>query len=134
MATLNPFDVQSRHIVEEDGTAEALYAGCGTRGGQQYVLQHLKKRGKEMTELDAIQILCAYGTPQDEDQFKAALDIAIKALQNIVVVKDMALWTGAKSLEAWKKVIEEIQNHAETLIETNEVLAIIKKYLNEMGV
>lgn len=33
MATLNPFDVQSRHIVEEDGTAETLYAGCGDRGG-----------------------------------------------------------------------------------------------------
>lgn len=33
MATLNPFDVQSRHIVEEDGTAGTLYAGCGDRGG-----------------------------------------------------------------------------------------------------
>lgn len=33
MATLNPFDVQSRHIVEDSGTAETLYAGCGDRGG-----------------------------------------------------------------------------------------------------
>ena len=45
MATLNPFDVQSRHVVSEDGTAEALYAGCGVRGGQQYVLQHRKRSG-----------------------------------------------------------------------------------------
>jgi len=26
MSCLNPFDVQSRHIVEEDGHAESLYA------------------------------------------------------------------------------------------------------------
>lgn len=31
--TLNPFDVQSRHIVTTDGHAESLYAGYGMRGG-----------------------------------------------------------------------------------------------------
>ena len=33
MSCLNPFDVQSRHIVTTDGVAETLYAGCGMRGG-----------------------------------------------------------------------------------------------------
>lgn len=33
MSCLNPFDVQSRHIMTEDGHAESLYAGCGMRGG-----------------------------------------------------------------------------------------------------
>lgn len=33
MSCLNPFDVQSRHIMTEDGQAESLYAGVGGRGG-----------------------------------------------------------------------------------------------------
>lgn len=33
MSCLNPFDVQSRHIMTDDGQAESLYAGCGMRGG-----------------------------------------------------------------------------------------------------
>lgn len=45
MSTLNPFDVQSRHIVTADGQAETLYAGFGDRGGQQYVLVHRKRTG-----------------------------------------------------------------------------------------
>lgn len=42
MSCLNPFDVQSRHIMTADGHAESLYAGVGARGGQQYVLVHRK--------------------------------------------------------------------------------------------
>ena len=45
MSCLNPFDVQSRHIITTDGVAETLYAGCGMRGGQQYVL--VKKMNKD---------------------------------------------------------------------------------------
>lgn len=33
MSCLNPFDVQSRHIMTEDGQAECLYSGVGGRGG-----------------------------------------------------------------------------------------------------
>lgn len=33
MSCLNPFDVQSRHIMTDDGHAESLYAGVGMRGG-----------------------------------------------------------------------------------------------------
>jgi hypothetical protein len=33
MSCLNPFDVQSRHIMTTDGQAESLYAGVGARGG-----------------------------------------------------------------------------------------------------
>lgn len=43
MSCLNPYDVQSRHIMTDDGHAESLYAGCGMRGGQQYVLVHRKR-------------------------------------------------------------------------------------------
>ena len=43
MSTLNPFDVQSRHIVTTDGQAETLYAGHGMRGGQQYVLVYRQR-------------------------------------------------------------------------------------------
>ena len=32
MACLNPGDVQSRHIMSEDGQAECLYSGVGNRG------------------------------------------------------------------------------------------------------
>lgn len=45
MSCLNPFDVQSRHIMSADGPAETLYAGCGDRGGQQYVLLRGKRSG-----------------------------------------------------------------------------------------
>lgn len=43
MACLNPGDVQSRHIMSEDGQAECLYSGVGNRGGQQYVMVHRKR-------------------------------------------------------------------------------------------
>ena len=43
MNCLNPFDVQSRHIMSTDGQAETLYAGCGNRGGQQYILGGRKR-------------------------------------------------------------------------------------------
>ena len=36
-----------------------------------------------MTREEAIEILCAYGVPQDEKGFREALDIAIEALQNL---------------------------------------------------
>lgn len=45
MSCLNPFDVQSRHIMTEDGQAECLYSGVGGRGGQQYVLVHRQWSG-----------------------------------------------------------------------------------------
>ena len=34
-----------------------------------------------MNNIDAIQILSSYGVPQDEEQFREALDLAIKALE-----------------------------------------------------
>jgi len=33
MGCLNPGDVQSRHVMSEDGQAECLYSGVGNRGG-----------------------------------------------------------------------------------------------------
>jgi len=32
MACLNPGDVQSRHVMSEDGQSECLYSGVGNRG------------------------------------------------------------------------------------------------------
>ena len=34
-----------------------------------------------MTREEAIELLCAYGVPQDEKRFQEALDMAIEALQ-----------------------------------------------------
>lgn len=35
-----------------------------------------------MTREEAIELLCAYGVPQDEKRFQEALDMAIEALQD----------------------------------------------------
>lgn len=40
---LNPWDIQSKHIVTPDGISEALYAGeCRWAGGEHYVLYEVK--------------------------------------------------------------------------------------------
>lgn len=48
-----------------------------------------------MNNIDAIQILSAYGVPQDEEQFREALDLAIKALDTTVKDKTFAFLDGA---------------------------------------
>ena len=38
-----------------------------------------------MTREEAIELLCAYGVPQDEKRFQEAIDMAIEALQIDIV-------------------------------------------------
>jgi len=41
---LNPWDIQSKHIVTPNGISEALYAGeCRWAGGEHYVLYERKQ-------------------------------------------------------------------------------------------
>ena len=77
-----------------------------------------------MNNIDAIQILSSYGVPQDEEQFREALDLAIA------------------SLEAWEAVNEDIdrlarrpcinQNMMAQNIAYKEVKDIVKKHLREV--
>ena len=47
---LNPWDVQSKHIQPQDGTAESLYSGeCRGGGGESYVMQQPISFTTEMT-------------------------------------------------------------------------------------
>ena len=49
-----------------------------------------------MTNEEAIELLCAYGVPLDEDKFREALDMAIKALKqtdgDLISRKDTIEW------------------------------------------
>ena len=68
--TLNPFDVQSRHIVTADGHAESLYAGVGGRGGQQYVLVHRQRTSNAdgFTQHSDVSELYARSTDSDGEE------------------------------------------------------------------
>lgn len=68
--TLNPFDVQSRHIVTTDGHAETLYAGHGMRGGQQYVLVHRQRTSQSVlpSRQDGCAELYARSTDSDGEE------------------------------------------------------------------
>ena len=70
MSCLNPQDVQSRHIMTVDGHAESLYAGCGMRGGQQYVLVHRQRTGASVlpSEQDGCAELYARSTDSDGEE------------------------------------------------------------------
>ena len=60
----------------EFSTEDLVCPHCGT-SLVEYRGQDIEE---DMTEEEALEILCAYGVPQDEKKFKEALDIAINVL------------------------------------------------------
>ena len=64
---LNPWDVQSKHIQPQDGTAEALYSGeCRGGGGESYVMTIDEKMGNTYVHKEQGNTLAArdYKQPQ----------------------------------------------------------------------
>lgn len=74
---LNQYDVQSRHIMTTDSYAECLYAGCGDRGGQQYVLKEndVERMEQQTTDKCANVQECRGGQRMpDKDNFEAVVE------------------------------------------------------------
>lgn len=53
-----------------------------------------------MTREEAIELLCAYGVPQDEKRFQEALDMAIEALSVYTYTEQSDLISRADAIDA----------------------------------
>ena len=79
-----------------------------------------------MTREEAIELLCAYGVPQDEKKFQEALDMAIKALEQEPVLDKIRA-----EIEKLRPNLrpEQMTDYDYAMADVvNDIIAIIDKY------